>query len=125
MEILSLFDRISRLTTSALTAADHADLEVITRILDERQLLFGDVIGQVRRLAVLREECSARETPDFDRLATAIDQIAHEIQEIDEFLAARLAEQGNRVTAVWTNSAARAHQAYRHVPWQHRLDLVR
>lgn len=125
MEILSLFDQISRLTTSALTAADHADIEAITRILDERQLLFGEVIGQVRRLAVLREECSAREAPEFDQLTTMIDQIAREIQEIDEFLAARLAEQGNRVTAVWTNSAARAHQAYRQVPWQHRLDLLR
>lgn len=125
IEILSLFDRISRLTGRARGAATRAELETLAEVLDQRQHLFAEAAGQVRRLAALRREAPADEEASLAPVLARVRQVAGEVHRENEELASHLARHRDAVTEsiARSNVAARAATAYRAVLRFPRLDL--
>ena len=127
IEILSLFDRISRLTGRAHGAAQRSELKIVQELVDQRQSLFAEAAEQVHQLGVLRAQSSAAEAGGFARMLERIGVAAREVQAENEALAACLAAQRDEVTEAMerSNTATLARVAYRRASLRPRVDLTR
>lgn len=126
IEILSLFDRISRLTARARRAAARDEPRALARVLDRRQVLYAEAAERVHRLGVLCRDCPGRAADLLSPVLARVRRAAAQVQAENEDLASLLAGRREQVTEaiLRADAASRAATAYRPASRFARLDLT-